>query len=81
MYSMIVVKWVHARCTDKTKVAVYLNKNFVCKKYRSVIKNLNGPDEKLCGGVETVSKFVYLGDRLNTNGGCEAAVTAKTRIG
>ena len=23
-------KWVHARCTDKKKVAVYLNKNFVC---------------------------------------------------
>ena len=22
-------KWVHARCTDKKKVAVYLNKNFV----------------------------------------------------
>ena len=22
-------KWVHARCTDQKKVAVYLNKNFV----------------------------------------------------
>ena len=32
-------KWVHARCTDKKKVVVYLNKNFVCKKCRSVVKN------------------------------------------
>ena len=73
-------KWVHARCTDN-KVAVYLNKNFVCKKCRSVVKNFKGSDEKLCDGVETVSKFTYLGDRLNAIGGCETAVTVKSRIG
>ena len=38
-------KWVHARCTDKKRVAVYLNKNFVCKKCRSVLRNFKGPDE------------------------------------
>ena len=75
-------KWVHTRCTDKKKVAVYLNKNFVCKKCRSVVKNFKGPaDEKLCDGMETVSKFTYLGDRLNATGGCETAVTARSRIG
>ena len=75
-------KWVHARCTDKKKVAVYLNKNFVCKKCRSVVKNFKGPaDKKLCDGVETVSKFTYVGDRLNATGGCETAVTARSRIG
>ena len=36
---------------------------------------------KLCDDVEIVSKFTYLCDRLNANGGCEAAVTARTRIG
>ena len=35
-------KWIHARCTDKKKVAVYLNKNFVCKKCRSMVKNFMG---------------------------------------
>ena len=55
------VKWVHARRTDKKKVAICLNKNFVCKKCRSVVKNFKGPDENLCDGVETVSKFTYLG--------------------
>ena len=74
-------KWVHARCTDKKKVSVYLNNDFVCKKCRSVVKNFKGSDEKLCDGVETVSKFTYLGDRLNATGGCETAVTARSRIG
>ena len=37
--------------------------------------------EKLCDKVETVNGFCFLGDRLNASGGCEAAVTAKVRIG
>ena len=37
--------------------------------------------EKLCNEVETVNGFCYLGDRLNSSGGCEAAVTARVRIG
>ena len=74
-------KWVHARCTEKKKVSVYVNKNFVRKKCRSVVNNFKGSaDEKLCDGVETVSKFTYLGDRYAT-GGCETAVTARSRIG
>ena len=46
------------------------------------MKNFKGSaDQKLCDGVETVSKFTYLGDRLNATGGCETAVTAGSRIG
>ena len=64
------------------KVLVYVNKNFVRKKCRSVVNNFErSADEKLCDGVETVSKFTYLGDRLNATGGCETAVTARSRIG
>ena len=37
--------------------------------------------EKLCDEVETVNGFCYLGHRLNASGGCEAAVTARERIG
>ena len=36
---------------------------------------------KLCNGVETVSKFTYLRDRLNATGGFEMAVTVRSRIG
>ena len=74
-------KWVHARCTYKKKVAVYLNKSFVCKKCKGVVKNFKGPDEILCDGVDPVSKFSYLGDRLHATGWCETAVTGRTRIG
>ena len=31
--------------------------------------------------VETVWEFTYLGDRVGVGGGCEAAVTARTRCG
>ena len=34
---------------------------------------------KLCDEVETVCEFTYLGDRVSASGGCEAAVTARTR--
>ena len=44
-------------------------------------KNFKGPDEKLCDGVETVSKFTCLGDRLNASSGCKTTVTARSRIG
>ena len=36
---------------------------------------------KNCDCVETVSKFTYLGVRLNATGRCETAVTARSRIG
>jgi len=39
------------------------------------------PIDKLCDEVMTVGAFCYLGDRMNASGGCEAAVTARTRIG
>ena len=37
--------------------------------------------ENLCDEVETASEFTYLADRVSTGGGCEAAVTARTRCG
>ena len=37
--------------------------------------------EKLCDEVKTTNGFCYLGDRLNSSGGCEAAVTVRVRIG
>ena len=37
--------------------------------------------EKLYNEVKIVNGLCYLGDRLNSSGGCEAAVTARVRIG
>ena len=38
-------------------------------------------EEKLCDEVDTVREITYLGDRVSVAGGCEAAVTARTRCG
>ena len=38
-------------------------------------------EEKFCDEVETLSEFTYLGDRVSAGGGCEAAVTGRTRCG
>ena len=51
---------------------------FVCSKCN---KATNGAgevkQEVMCDELETVKEFCYLGDRLNANGGCEAAVIAR----
>ena len=36
---------------------------------------------KLCDEVKTVREFTYPGDRVNAGGGCEVAVTTRTRCG
>ena len=46
-----------------------------------MVRNVKGPNEKLCDAVETLSKFTYLGDRLNATRGCDTAVTSRSRIG
>ena len=52
----------------------------MCGRCKKQVDGLVEPVEELCKEVET-SSFCYLGDRVNTSGGCEAAVTAKARIG
>ena len=37
--------------------------------------------EKFCDEMETVNGFCYLGNRLKASSGCEAAVTARVKIG
>ena len=44
-------------------------------------KNIDGQNEKLHDDVETVTHFSYQGDRINSVGGSEAAVTPTTRLG
>ena len=58
-----------------------LAKNFVCTSCTTLDENGEEPIEKLCDGVETVNEFCYLGDKFKTSGVCEAAVTARMRIG
>ena len=52
-----------------------------CKKFKGYHKNVEDQKEKLHDDVETVTEFSYLGDRINSGGGCAAAVTSRTRLG
>ena len=35
----------------------------------------------MCNEVKTVKRFCYLGNKLNASGGCEVALTSRTRLG
>ena len=53
--------------------------NFTCRKCEGNIGEAVGLEGNLYDEVETVWEFTYLDDRVS--GGCEAAVTARTRCG
>ena len=53
----------------------------VCSKSKGIMEGMVDLIKKLCNKVETVNGFCYLEDRLNSSGGCKAAVTAIVRIG
>ena len=75
-------QWIYGRCTKLKKVTPSAARFFVCSKYE---KATNGAgevqQEVMCDEVETVKGFCYLGNRLNASGGCEAALTVRTRVG
>jgi len=58
------------------KVTACLARDFCLQECKDKEKETKEPIELLCNGVETVTEFSYLGDRLNATGGsgCEVAV-------
>ena len=73
--------WVHGKCAKIKRVTARLAMHFVCLKCKEIMEGTMDSIQKLCDELETVNVFCYLGDRLNGSGGCEAAVTARVRIG
>ena len=64
------------------KVTPGLARFFVCSKREKVTNGVGEvQQEVMCDGLETVKEFCYLGNRLNASRGCEAAETARTRVG
>ena len=72
---------VHGKCAKIKRATARFAMHFVCSKCKGIMEGTMDSIEKLCDEVETVNRFCYLGDRLNASGGCEAAVTARVRIG
>ena len=73
-------KWIHGRCAKIKRVNPKAAKEFICSACKGTVKEKE-QKEIMCGEVETVKSFCYLGDRMDACGGCETAVTARTRIG
>ena len=73
--------WVHGRFEQIKRATARLAMHFVFSKCREIMEGTVISIEKLCNEVETVNEFCYLEGRLNSSGGCEAAVTARVRIG
>ena len=73
-------KWVYGRCAKIKRVTARLAMHFVYSKCLGIMKGTVDSIEKLCDEVEGVNGFCYLGDRLNSSGGCEAAVTTRVRV-
>ena len=71
-------KWIHRRCAGVKWVAPILSKNFACRKCEGNIGEAMKQEEKSCDISEAAWEFTYHGDRATANGGCEAAVTART---
>ena len=70
-------KWIHGRRAGVKRVTP----NFTCRNFEGNIGEPVKQEETLCDEMETVREFTYLGDKVSAGGGCEAAVTARTRYG
>ena len=67
------------RCSEY--VTQKFSRNFTYRKCDGNIGEAVEQEEQLCDKVETVREFTYLCDSVRAGGGCEAAVTARTRCG
>ena len=64
------------------KVTPSVARFFVCNKCEKATNGVREvQQEVMCDKVETVKAFYNLGNRLNASSGCEAAVTARTKVG
>ena len=56
--------WIHGRCAKIKMVANRLARDFICRKCKGYHQNVD-QKKKLHDGVETVTEFSYLGDKIN----------------
>ena len=73
--------WLHGKCAKIKRATARLAMHFVCSKCIGIMEGKVDLIKMLCYEVEIVNGFCYLGERLNASSGCEAAVTARVRIG
>ena len=74
-------KWVHKRCSGVKGALKKVEGIFKCKRCVHGVNNREEAKTGLNDGIERVESFVYLGDKMNADGGCLSAVTARVRVG
>ena len=74
-------KWIHDTCARMKRETQKFQRNFECGKCEGNIGEAVAQKVNLCDEVETVREFIYLGDRVSVGGGCESAITTRTRCG
>jgi len=79
--------WVHGKCSDVKGSLLKVEKTFVCKSCERPVEarqsDKEGSDDAhtYLNGIERVQSFCYLGDVLQSDGGCDIAVTERVRKG
>ena len=73
--------WIHGGCAKNKMVTNRLAIDFKCIKCKGCHKNVEDQKEKLHDVVETVTDFSYIANRINSGGGCVAAVIHRIRLG
>ena len=69
----------HRRCAKIKRITNGLVIDLRCRKCKGNHENVD-QKRKLHDDEKTVKEFSYLGERINSGDGCEAAVTSRTRI-
>ena len=67
---------IHDRCADVKRDAKVLKK-YCWQKMKRDIGQAVEQEEKFCDEMDTAREYTYLGDRVSTGRGCEAAVKVK----
>ena len=73
-------KWVHKRCSGVKGALARVVESFRCRRcLRGIAQAML--EAGMTSGIEKVGRFVYVGDKLNSDGGCLSAVTTRVRVG
>ena len=73
--------WILGKCAKIKRVTNRHTIHAKCRKCKGHHKKVKDQKAKLHDYVKTVTEFSYLGDRINSGGGCVAAIVSRTRLG
>ena len=79
-------KWMHARCMGVKRVTEKIAEKAICKNCHKIDKESGEETRGIdgCGcmtNIEKVDRFCYLGDTINSGGGCEVSVVRRCQFG